>query len=74
MQNFDSTVNWHVLRKGRLTASNLGYIFKAKRVTPSLIKRVLGEYKTFGKGMRQACKPLHVTINKQEIKLFSISL
>lgn len=35
---------WHVVRKGRLTASNFGPVLEAKRVTPSLIKRVLGEY------------------------------
>lgn len=32
--------SWHMIRKGRLTASN----FNCKRVTPSLIKRVLGQY------------------------------
>jgi len=35
---------WHMLRKGRLTASNFGPVLLAKRVTPSLVKRVLGEY------------------------------
>ena len=35
---------WHMLRKGRLTASNFGPVLQAKRVTPSLITRVLGEY------------------------------
>lgn len=35
---------WHLTRKGRLTASNFGSILKAKRVTPSLIKHLLGEY------------------------------
>ena len=32
------------MRKGRLTASNFGFVINAKRVTPSLIKRLLGEY------------------------------
>ena len=36
--------SWHQLRKGRLTASNFGCVLDAKRVTPSLIKRLLGEY------------------------------
>ena len=36
--------SWHMLRKGRLTASNFGSVLNAKRVTPSLIKRLLGEY------------------------------
>lgn len=35
---------WHLARRGRLTASNFGSVLKAKRVTPSLIKRLLGEY------------------------------
>jgi len=35
---------WHMIRKGRLTASNFGSVLKAKRVTPSLLKRLLGEY------------------------------
>ena len=35
---------WHLARKGRLTASNFGVVLKAKRVTPSLLKRLLGEY------------------------------
>ena len=35
---------WHFARKGRLTASNFGSVLKAKRVTPSLLKRLLGEY------------------------------
>ena len=33
-----------MIRKSRLTASNFGSILSAKRVTPSLIKRLLGEY------------------------------
>ena len=35
---------WHLARKGRLTASNFGCVLKAKRVNPSLLKRLLGEY------------------------------
>ena len=35
---------WHQARKGRLIASNFGVVLKAKRATPSLIKRLLGEY------------------------------
>jgi len=35
---------WHLARKGRLTASNFGCILNAKRVTPSLIKILHGEY------------------------------
>ncbi|KAL9976556.1 hypothetical protein ACROYT_G013875 [Oculina patagonica] len=35
---------WHLARKGRLTASNFGSVLQAKRVTPSLLKRLLGEY------------------------------
>ena len=39
---------WHLAGKGRLTASNFGAVLKAKRVTPSLIKRLLGDYKLSG--------------------------
>ena len=35
---------WHLARRGRLTASNFGCVLKAKRITPSLLKRLLGEY------------------------------
>lgn len=35
---------WHLARRGRLTASNFGSVLRAKRVTPSLLKRLLGEY------------------------------
>ena len=40
--------SWLKLRKGRLTASNFGAVLNSKRVTPSLIKRVLGEYSLSG--------------------------
>lgn len=36
--------NWQRLRRGRLTASNFGHVLQSKRVTPSLIKRVMGQY------------------------------
>ncbi|PFX25694.1 hypothetical protein AWC38_SpisGene9688 [Stylophora pistillata] len=39
---------WHQARRGRLTASNFGSVLQAKRVTPSLIKRLLGEYNLSG--------------------------
>ena len=35
---------WQLVRNGRLTASNFGSVLNAKRATPSLIKRLLGEY------------------------------
>ncbi|XP_065056838.1 uncharacterized protein LOC135685036 [Rhopilema esculentum] len=40
--------SWHILRKGRLTASNFGSVLKAKKATPSFIKRVLGQYDLSG--------------------------
>ena len=39
---------WLMLRKGRLTSSNFGYVLQAKRVTPSLVRRVLGDYNLSG--------------------------
>ena len=36
--------SWHLVRKGRLTTSNFGSVINAKRVTPSLIRRLLGAY------------------------------
>ena len=39
---------WHLARKGRLTASNFGAVLAAKRVTPSLLKKLLGEYDLSG--------------------------
>ena len=36
--------SWHLVGKGRLTASNFGSVINAKRVTPSLVKRLLEEY------------------------------
>ena len=35
---------WYLARKGRLTGSNFGSVLKAKRITPSLLKCLLGEY------------------------------
>lgn len=35
---------WHQARKGRQAASNFGSVLKCKKTTPSLIKRLLGEY------------------------------
>ena len=35
---------WQMIRKGRLTASNFGCVLNAKRVTPSLLKRLHGDY------------------------------
>ena len=31
---------WYAMRQGRLTASNFGAVSKAKRVTPSLLKKI----------------------------------
>ena len=39
---------WHQVRKGRLTASNFGAVLQAKKVTQSLMKRLLGEYDLSG--------------------------
>ena len=36
--------SWQMIRKSRLIASNFGSILNTKRVTPSLIKGLLGEY------------------------------
>ena len=36
--------SWQMIRKGRLTTSNFGNVLNCKRVTPSLLKRVLGQY------------------------------
>ena len=35
--------SWQMKSKGRLTASNFGSVLKCKRVTVSLIKRILGQ-------------------------------
>ena len=35
---------WQMITKGRLTASNFGCVLNAERVTPSLLKRLLGDY------------------------------
>lgn len=36
--------NWHLFRHGRLTASNFGAVLRSKRVTASLLARVLCLY------------------------------
>jgi len=36
--------SWQMIRKDRLTASNFGCVLNAKRVTPSLLKWLLGDY------------------------------
>ena len=36
--------SWHMIRKGRLTASNFGIVLNSKRISPSLMKRVMSEY------------------------------
>ena len=36
--------SWQMITRGRLTSSNIGSVLNAKRVTPFLIKRLLGEY------------------------------
>ena len=43
-----SSASWHQVREGRLTASNFGAVLNASRVTPSLLKRILGKYKIQG--------------------------
>ena len=58
--------DWHDQRKGRLTASNFGCVLKAKRITPSLLKRLRGEYNLNGVKAVQ-----HGVANEQEgIKAF----
>ena len=39
---------WHLTRRGRLTASSFGCVLKAKLVTQSILKRLLGEYNLSG--------------------------
>ena len=39
-----NTPVWHILCRECLTASNFGHVLNAKGITPSLIKRVLGQY------------------------------
>lgn len=39
-----NTLVWHILCRECLTASNFGHVLNAKGITPSLIKRVLGQY------------------------------
>ena len=39
---------WQLARKGRLTSSNFGAVLSAKRTTPSLMKKLLGEHDLSG--------------------------
>ena len=39
---------WHVVRKGRLTASTFGSVLNAKQVTTSLLKQIVGAYNLSG--------------------------
>ncbi|KAG1671735.1 Exonuclease [Nymphon striatum] len=36
--------SWHMIRKGRLTASDFGHVLQSKRVSPSLMKRLVSEH------------------------------
>ena len=55
-------------RKGRLTVSNFGSVLKAKRITPSLVKRLLGEYDL------SRVKAVQLGVNNEEeaIKAFTL--
>lgn len=58
---------WHLARKGHLTASNFGVVFKAKRVTLSLLKWLLGGYDL----SRVKAVPWGVNNEEEAIKAFT---
>ena len=57
-----------MVRKGRLTASNFGCVLNAKRVTPSLLKRLLGDYNL----SRVKAVQWGVTNEPEALKAFSL--
>ena len=60
--------SWQMVRKGRLTASNFGCVLNAKRVTPSLLKRLLGDYNL----SRVKAVQWGVTNEPEALKAFSL--
>ena len=63
--------SWHLVRKGRLTASNFGSVINAKRVTPSLIKRLLTSHvsKLWHEESQMRLKPSKHLLPKLILKL-----
>lgn len=60
--------SWQMVKKGRLTASNFGCVLNAKRVTPSLLKRLLGDYNL----SRVKAVQWGVTNEPEALKAFSL--
>ena len=60
---------WHLTRRGRLTASSFGCVLKAKPVTQSLLKCLLGEYNLSG------VKAVQWGVNNEQelLKAFTVS-
>ena len=48
--------NLQTLQRGHVTASNFAHVLKAKRVTPSHLKRVVGEYDLLGALVKKLVK------------------
>jgi len=68
------TASWQMIRKRRLTASNFGSILNTKRVTPSLIKHLLGEYdltrvKAVQWGITNEAEALNSFIQKTDLQV-----